>query len=336
MSSIKEVVPNLFMITQTIKNRFFKFSVNIYVVAGKDGLIFDSGYGTRKERTNLIKNVHAISNLKKSRGEVCTITRAIASHGHWDHFSGLGHLQNVLDLDILATPKQAEKIGSKKTYKELFWGNSTLVNHPASKFLNIRQKIFNNLVSEIVMRLFNVCFVSGDINIIDENTQLSINGETWQIIHVPGHSDDDIVLYNMKKGVLLGGDIIFRKIPTWLGPPKSDLNAYLNSLEHLLELPNLKLIFPAHGRPIENPGQRIQEIIDHHIKRTEELLQLILKSGQNGLTYKKILYKFYPKAGVLKKDMLGGWILVTLQYLLNKGDVIKMFKKQKIVFLART
>jgi glyoxylase-like metal-dependent hydrolase (beta-lactamase superfamily II) len=114
MAPIKEIAPDIFKITQTLSLKQLKFSVNVYVIAGENGLIFDSGYGSRQAGNSLVRSIHRISGLMKDRGQPFRITRAMSSHGHWDHFSGLQHLQRTLGIDILATQKQAEKLGSKK------------------------------------------------------------------------------------------------------------------------------------------------------------------------------------------------------------------------------
>lgn len=335
MHSIKEVAPDIFMITQAITQKHLKSSVNLFVIAGKDGLVFDSGYGGRQKKSCLVNALGKISHLKKSRGEACVITRAMPSHGHWDHFSGLGHLQDALGLEILATQKQAKKIGSKKSFKDSFREDFPLFNPPTPKFFEVCHNLGDSLVNELFMKLARVSFVSGPINIIDENTQLTVNGEPWQVIPVPGHCDDDIVLYNRERGILLGGDIILRRITTWLGPPRSNLKDYLKSLELLMKLPNLKLILPAHGSSISNPVKRIQGAIDHREKRTKDLFLLLLRSGKRGLSFGEIFHAFYPKSPLFKRSLLEGWILVTLQYLFEKGDIITSFGGRNMIFKTR-
>lgn len=334
MDSVKEVAPDIFMVTQAIHSRQFKSSVNLFVLAGNDGLIFDSGYGGRQKKAGLVQTLAKISQIKKSRGESCMIGRAMPSHGHWDHFSGLGHLQEGLGLRILATQKQVEKMGSKKAFKASLQPERPLFNHRPSPWAKILHKIRDGVGAEIFMGLARVCFVSGPIDIIAENKVLSINGEAWQMIPAPGHCDDDIVLYNRERGILLGGDIVLRSITTWLGPPRSNLRVYLKSLERIRELPNLNLILSAHGSLIENPVERIQGAIAHREKRTNDLFQLVLKSGKKGLTYGEIFNAVYPGTHRFKRFLLGGWILVTLQYLWEEGAVFTLPRGGEIKFCA--
>jgi len=154
------------------------------------------------------------------------------------------------------------------------------------------------------------------------------------VIYLPGHCDDDVVLYNQNKGILLSGDLILDSVTTWLGPSKSNLEKYLNSLEFIKNLPDLKLILPAHGSPITNPRKRLQEAIDHRQKRTQEVFQLIVDSGNLGISFEEIFKHYYPKSKRIMGSTLRGWIIVTLEYLLDRGEIIFTPKSHDIIFTA--
>ncbi len=327
MQALKEVTTNLFMARQTIGKGQNKFSVNVYVIAGKNGLVFDGGYGDRKVQDSLVKNIKAISNNG-------TITRALPSHSHWDHFSGLNHLQKKLGLKILATQKQAKVIGSKKEFKKSLWADSVLLNQNGSIIRRPFKRLKKCVTDALFLILLNVRFVSGEIKILDENTTFKINDETWQMIPVPGHCADDIVLYNESRGILLGGDIVLNKITTWLGPPRSNLSDYISSLEHLKALPHLKTIFPAHGGPITEPVQRIQAAIDHRKKRTDILYQMILDTGKKGISFETLFLNFYSEVSFFRKRLLSGWIGVTLEYLVEKQKVYVKKNGSQVLFNA--
>lgn len=328
----REVAPDIFMITHTLRIGQVKSSVNVFALTGKDGLVFDAGVGSWLNRTPLIDQIEKVIQLKKSRGEICTITRAIPSHGHWDHFSGLAHLQKILGLRIMATQKQAEKIGSKKGFKDSIREHDYSLTPVIRKTPKGWHSIWEDLSSELFLKIAGINFVTGPIDIVDENTELTINEETWKIISVPGHSDDDIVLYNEDKGILLGGDLVLRKITTWLGPPKSDLRAYLQSLERLRQLPNLKLILPAHGNPVTNPAERISEIIRHRHQRTKDLLHLVMRSGKKGISQSEVFHAFYPKTNILQRSLLEGWQLVTLKYLIEERKINAKKRGKKTIY----
>ncbi len=329
---MKEVAPGIFMITETENGRFVKFSVNLYVIADDEGLIFDAGYGRKKTIRFLISEIRNIEKSMAARGEVCHINRVLPSHGHWDHFSGIARLREKTGIKVLATAKMLHSMGSKKKYRLSFRRETEIINVPASKLKKTLHKISHTLVDEIYLRIFGVNFVDEPVEIIEENSTISTGNRTWEVIHLPGHCDDDIVLYDKQEGILLAGDVILRTITSWIGPPRSNLKAYIESLEYLLTLPGLKLILPAHGSPVTDPQSRIKEAIEHRNKRTEEILNLISRSGKAGISFHQIFNTFYPKIKFHEKYIARGWILTTLQYLIETEMITSKTKGRRKIF----
>lgn len=329
---VKEVSPDIFMITQAEKSRFVKFSVNVFVIAGADGLIFDAGSGKKRAASLLVKQIKTIENNMRAKGRKCSIARVLPSHGHWDHFSGIAHLRKNLSVRVLVTKKMLENTGSKKAYRDSFKNEARIINVPAPRILECFYDSARFVVDEISFRLFGIDFVKQPVRFIEENSSLVINNTLWEVIHLPGHCDDAIVLYNRQDGILLCGDNLLRSVTTWLGPPKSNLEKYIESLEYLLTLPNLKLILPAHGSPITEPVKRLKEAIDHRHHRTRDLLNAIELAGETGLSFNALLKHFYPKIRFYKKYIVRGWILTTLEYLLEKKKIYGCVEKGKKVF----
>ena len=332
MAQWKEVAPNIFRITQKKNFKQMNLSVNIYVLTGENGLVFDSGFGNRPAGETMVTSIKQITKAVRDKGLPCSIKNALASHGHWDHFSGMIYLQKHLGIQILATEMQAPKLQSKAVYKQLFWATSKLIEHPSPSFFQTLNTLCAQKAKDIYLAMLKIKFIPENVKIINAKTKFTINEETWEMIHLPGHCDDDVVLYNRNKGIVLAGDIILNSVTTWLGPPKSRLDRYLETLEFLKNLPKLNLIFPAHGSPITAPRERIQEAIDHRQKRTQEIFQLVSEAGNCGISFEKIFKRYYPKSKPMQGSILRGWIIVTLEYLLEKGKIISTPRDRKIIF----
>ncbi len=316
---MKEVAPGIFMITEKENGRFVKFAVNVYVIADSEGLIFDAGYGRKKTIRYLIDCLTEIKIIMMQRGIKTDINRILPSHGHWDHFSGITRLKEKTGIRVLSTERMMKKIGSKKIYRNSFRRSTEIINVPVSALKRIWYKIGHAIIDELYLKTFGVKFIKCPVEIIAEDAIISTGERRWEVIYLPGHCDDHIVLYNRKEGILLAGDMLLRTVTTWLGPPRSNLADYIKSLEFLLALPELKLILPAHGSPIPEPRHRIQEAISHRKKRTDELLDLIRKKGDTGITFNQIFHTYYPKVRLQEKLILRGWILTTLEYLNEKA-----------------
>jgi len=247
---MREVYPDIFLIKE--KGRFgaIKSPENIYVLAGSDGIIYDAGYGTKRAVKQLVKKLKKIENNYREQKKEFNITRILVSHCHPDHFSGLKRIRKNLGIKIVLTKKSSEIIKDKKSFIKAFETDAY------EDYLRIRKKVTRRIINTLrnvgsrifYHRIFGASYIENPDEIIEENTNIIINGEIWKIFPSPGHAIDHISLYNEEKGILFSGDNILRTITTWLGPPNSDIAEYLNSIKKIKKLSNLKLILSAHQR----------------------------------------------------------------------------------------
>ncbi len=312
---MEEVYPDIFMITETGALGALMPPVNLYVLAGDDGLIFDAGYGRKKILQHLGKEINRIKELVESRGGQFNITRALPSHTHPDHISGLPYLKREFGIRTILTEKMAGSMISRKHYYR--------VSSDGNDGAGLMERLLTGFVLKYFQpALLGTRFTRHPDQLIDENAALSINGEPWRIFPAPGHCDDHIFLYNKTRGILFSGDNIMRSVTTWLGPPRSDIEGYLRTLEKALALPNLNLILSAHGSPITDPARRVRELIAHRHERTREILSIIEAGGGKGTTPRKILKKLYSGTEARKRLFAEGWVRLTLDYLEKKGEVV--------------
>lgn len=88
----------------------------------------------------------------------------------------------------------------------------------------------------------------------------------WQVIHTPGHTPGEIVLYDPARRILFGGDAV-RERNGVLGLPAtryaSDLPTAVRSLERLQGL-DVRLLLPGHGEPV---GASFAALLDDLVRR---------------------------------------------------------------------
>lgn len=312
---MQEVYPDIFMITEQGAMGALMPPVNIYVLAGRDGLVFDTGYGRKKILAHLEKELLRIRKIVLARGGDFNLTRALPSHSHPDHISGLRFLKDRFHMDVLLTEQMNANMNPGQYYRRR--GNAYRDYN-----IGMRRKILMTMYLKYLQPLMlGTTFPKKPDRVIPAQAPLTINDEPWQVIPAPGHCDDHIFLYSLEKGVLFSGDNILRTITTWLGPPRSDLAAYRKTLELALTLPRLELILSAHGSPITEPRRRIQEILDHREARTVDVLQTIQTAGANGLTIRQITNTLYQGEHAGKRNFADGWIILTLEALADQGKI---------------
>lgn len=328
-----EVYPGIYMITVQTYFKALKPPINIYVMPGKgNGLIFDAGYGNRKHVAKVLSEISKIKGLEKVKKNNLSIDEILISHAHPDHFSGLNKLKKTLGLSIILTERMAQLIKSGKNYRESYLYIEKKIGR-FSKFNYLALKSWAVMGGYFYKWLYGISYIAEPDKIISDNTEIHINDKEWRIFPSPGHSDDHISLYNERDGILLAGDNILRSKTSWLGPPKSDLFKYVNSMEEILSLPKLELILSAHGSPITNPSERIKQIIDWRIHRIEDVFNVIRDSGENGVTFRNIFKQLYPGEGYLKYKMVEGWIKLTIKYLIGKKRISHVIKRGKTYYI---
>lgn len=308
------------MIEERGFSNIFKPPVNIYVVAGSNGIIFDAGYGNSAALNQFSRAYQSIADICSERGDDNSISRILISHAHPDHFAGLKGLSSLYNLKIIVTSRMAQLIKNGQSYRDSFAYSEPGVKSPGA-FRSIIKKIFNWINYRLYARFWGIEFISRPDVIIDNNCSININGTMWRIFHSPGHSDDHITLYNPSTGILFGGDNILRSKFTWLGPPRSDIDTYIESLKFIMNLPGLRLILPAHGSVISEPSGRIREIISYWENRVAQVREFISVSGDKGLPPADIISKLYPGSGRIKREFVRGWVLLLLEKFVREGEV---------------
>jgi glyoxylase-like metal-dependent hydrolase (beta-lactamase superfamily II) len=99
-------------------------------------------------------------------------------------------------------------------------------------------------------------------------------------IHTPGHAPDHLC-YLLDDdgrqgggGVLMSGDHVMGWSTSVIAPPGGNLNDFMTSLAKLQAL-DLRVMYPAHGWPIDDPRARLEELRAHREQRTQQALEAL-------------------------------------------------------------
>ncbi|KAG5681123.1 hypothetical protein PVAND_010583 [Polypedilum vanderplanki] len=129
------------------------------------------------------------------------------------------------------------------------------------------------------------------LQLTDEQTFTTEEGDVFKIIYTPGHTTDHVILHDTQKNVIFSGDCILGEGTAVF----EDLYDYMKSLDKILRL-KPKKIFPAHGNVIDNAIEKIEYYIAHRQERERQIMSAF--DIANRLTLMgivEIVYKETPK-----------------------------------------
>ena len=179
----------------------------------------------------------------------------IVSHLHRDHFGGEMALQKHLERKFgLKVPVSAHKITAESLRGKVEFQKS-----------------------------------------IEDNEKIELTGETDEnfilnALHTPGHARGHLCFYDETKNFLLSSDNVVAAGTVVIAPPEGNMMDYLESLERMKNLPNLRFLCGSHGAAVYNAKAKIEEYISHRMEREKQ----ILEAARNGAkSAREIVEKIY-------------------------------------------
>lgn len=245
--------------------------LNCYLIEGKDGwLMLDTGWHTPDAFDALE------TGLRDLGLDIADIATIVVTHIHPDHFGLAGKIKHL----------------SPRTQLLMHRWESDLIESRYIKFADLRDRIGIMLQRHGVPSLNMSALKSASMPALQFVTvtfpdDVLYGGETintgvynLEVIWTPGHSPGHICLYEPQNQLLFSGDHVLPSITTNISyhvqSGDNPLGDYLCALQKLRNLPVDKIL-PAHEQIFNNLQGRIQEIVDHHNRRKNEIQQVIAK-----------------------------------------------------------
>ncbi|HEX8492957.1 MAG TPA: MBL fold metallo-hydrolase [Pyrinomonadaceae bacterium] len=139
--------------------------------------------------------------------------------------------------------------------------------------------------------------------LIEDEEVIELAGEpqiSLRALHTPGHARGHLCFYEESTGALITGDNIVGLGSVLINPPEGNMRDYLNSLERMRALPNLTVLFGAHGPAMGNPLAKIEEYMAHRMEREANIL-LAVRAGASepAEIVARVYTDVHPKAHAL-------------------------------------
>lgn len=182
---------------------YYQKNFSYLLVGDNQALMFDSGANQHEDITQVVRT---ITDKPLS---------VLPSHLHFDHLGGLHNFQSIYLVDIPFTRKFEGKDGLYHVPEPVYLGN----------------------LDHMVVPPFKVA------RLVKPQETINLGGLEVRLMSVPGHTPDEVALYDQTHNILLAGDHLY---PSWL--LAGNLKDYVASLDSTLKVINAQTkIYGAHA-----------------------------------------------------------------------------------------
>ncbi|MHC3823571.1 MBL fold metallo-hydrolase [Pseudomonas sp. S2_B10] len=210
-----------------------------YLLVGKNqALMFDAGANQKENIT------HVASRITDKPLSM------LPSHLHFDHLGGLHNFNSIYLVDTPFTRRFRGKDGVYRVPEPVYLGN----------------------FDHMVVPPFKVA------RLIKPDETIDLGGLKVRLISVPGHTPDEVALFDETHNILLSGDHVY---PSWL--LAGNLKDYVASLDATLKLINRQTsIYGAHAD--EDPT-KVPSMTFADVQAIRDKMALILAGQTKGETF---------------------------------------------------
>ncbi|MDB4966764.1 MAG: hypothetical protein JWN44_2453 [Myxococcales bacterium] len=237
---------------------------NVYLIReGNKVTLYDCGSQTATSREDLRRAQQVLHKVYDEPLGLDDVSDLVLSHGHIDHFGGVGHWQgrgvrvHVHEFDARVITRFEERIIVAAMQVRVFLERAGLDERTRAELEQMyvfTKSLFKSVPVDRVL-------VDGD----------AING--YVAHHAPGHCPGQVCL--QVHNILLTADHVLPRITPHQSPesitPWTGLDHYLIALEKFRHIGGVDLALPGHEEPIPRLSQRIVEIVDFHRARLEKV-----------------------------------------------------------------
>jgi len=310
VTNLTEVAADVFELRLPIP--FEDGLVNVFLFAdGEEADLLDCGMNS-EESVDAIRRALAHLGAKRLR-------RLVVTHIHPDHYGAAGTFagEGLADLYIhrlevpLVNPRYVELehlVGEVHTY--------LLVNGvppDEAEVLSNSQRALSEVVKTAEPSVQ-----------LDGAELLDMGRRRLRVEWTPGHSPGHICLYDPEDKLLFAGDHMLPDLSPNIGlHPQSTpdpLHEYLDGLKRMAALrPNT--VLPAHGRPFSDITGRVNALVQHHVRRLDQITEIV--DGEEKSAWQVALDLWGVRNNLYEKRLALQEGLAHLQALAVEGRVTK-------------
>jgi glyoxylase-like metal-dependent hydrolase (beta-lactamase superfamily II) len=293
--------------------------VNAYLIEDEPLTLIDSG-------PNSAKALDELEQALAARGHrIEDIELLVITHQHIDHFGLAAVLARRSGASVAALAGLDHYLShfSDEAEHEDRFAERTMRRH------GVPADIVNAL--RAVSASFRAWGSTVEVTqALSDGDQLPFSNRQLTVLHRPGHSPSDTVLFDEERSMLLAADHLIGHISSnpivtrplgaqgeYTGPRPQALVSYVASLEKTRAM-ELELVLPGHGSPITDHVAIIDGRFRLHERRAERIYRLL---GAQPLTAFEIASKLWGNVAVTQAYLTLSEVLGHLDLLIDAGRV---------------
>jgi glyoxylase-like metal-dependent hydrolase (beta-lactamase superfamily II) len=254
------------------------------------------------------------------------LERIFVTHQHIDHLGLVGILARRSEAEVVVLDLLAPVIEE--------FGADAERDDELAEALMLRHGIPRDVVVALrsLSRSFRGWGGSAKVTrTVRDGEALEWAGRTMTVLHRPGHSPSDTLLWDRERALVIGGDHLIKHISSnplisrplggksgepGGGRPRA-LMIYLGSLRETREMP-LDVVLPGHGEPVTGHAQLIDERFEMHERRAARILELISERPRSAY---ELAQEMWGNVAVTQAYLTLSEVLGHVDLLIDRGQV---------------
>lgn len=258
---MREIYPNIYTFPIVLPKSPLR-EIHSYVIKGEDRtLVIDTGYNQPESLADMQAGLDELGVQMKD-------VDLIITHLHADH-SGLATLfydagarifAGKVDGDLfnaMASGEYWELLGSFRPLYGISEEEMAIEDNPGFRFKLDRPVPYQ---------------------VLEIGSHVQVGGFDFEVVDLIGHTPGHIGLYDREKEIMFSADTVLDPITPnitfWGWDYPNILKTYMRTLSTLRQM-KLRFLFPGHRQLITDHVKRIDELVDHHFERMQEILDSI-------------------------------------------------------------
>ncbi|EQB73539.1 MAG: Zn-dependent hydrolase [Ferroplasma sp. Type II] len=227
-------------------------TANIYHISGDYNYIVDTGMS--ENGYSQIKNAIDLSKI-----DMCIIT-----HLHIDHIGGALYLEKYNKIPIYISKNDYDTIKYITDNRQEYFTDykNLMISN------GVPEELFHDITGGNPVMKFIDYYSSLNLNIIRD-----MHMRDTEIIDVPGHSPGSVCIYFNDTHAMITGDHILKNISPNISVYRNNtdyLGMYMESLNKVRSY-DVSIAYPGHRDNFTNFSDRIDQILEHHRIRIENM-----------------------------------------------------------------